>query len=185
MNGISQEELERNYQMVRRMAVKMARKTGLESDDLFQEGCIGLIEAARKFDHQKGTRLSTYSAPRIYARMIDFLRDWSHFKRKDLLKKRETGEEPCRIHSLEQFSDDRAKRNQLVFREEDSRKRHVEDLFDRAMSKLQGREKEIIELYYLHELYGADIAAHFSVSRQKLSLEKSRILQFLREELVA
>lgn len=40
---------------------------GIDERDLFQEGCIGLLEAIRRFDPSHGTRLSTYAAHWIRA----------------------------------------------------------------------------------------------------------------------
>jgi len=42
--------------------------------DLFQEGAIGLMEAAKRFDHRKGAKLSTFANYHIRGRMQQFLR---------------------------------------------------------------------------------------------------------------
>lgn len=47
-----------------RLVVSIARRYmghGVELEDLIQEGNLGLIQAAHKFDPQKGTRFSTYA----------------------------------------------------------------------------------------------------------------------------
>lgn len=41
--------------------VKKYMNRGVEFDDLFQEGVIGLMTAARKFDSRKGSKFSTYA----------------------------------------------------------------------------------------------------------------------------
>ena len=39
---------------------------GIEYDDLFQAGCLGLIKAAERFDESRGLCFSTYAVPMEY-----------------------------------------------------------------------------------------------------------------------
>lgn len=48
---------------------------GVETDDLYQLGCIGLLKAARGFDPQYGTQFSTYAVPKIAGEIRRYLRD--------------------------------------------------------------------------------------------------------------
>ena len=36
---------------------------GVEYDDLFQAGCVGLVKAAENFDDARGVKFSTYAVP--------------------------------------------------------------------------------------------------------------------------
>lgn len=56
--------------LVVKMAVRFARY-GLDAEDLAQEGRIGLMHAARKFDPTKGFRFSTYAAWWVRERMME------------------------------------------------------------------------------------------------------------------
>ncbi|AJY44722.1 RNA polymerase factor sigma-32 [Martelella endophytica] len=64
-----------------RLVVSMAGKFrgfGLPKSDLVQEGYVGLLEAAARFDHKRGVRFSTYASWWVRAAMQDFvLRNWS------------------------------------------------------------------------------------------------------------
>ncbi|CAN0655062.1 RNA polymerase factor sigma-32 [Nitratireductor aquimarinus] len=64
-----------------RLVIAMAsrfRNFGLPAADLIQEGHIGLLEAAARFDPERGVRFSTYATWWIRASMQDYvLRNWS------------------------------------------------------------------------------------------------------------
>lgn len=63
------------WSIVRRYAGR-----GVESEDLFQLGCIGLLKALRDFDPSYGTCFSTYAVPKIAGEMRRFLRDDGQIK---------------------------------------------------------------------------------------------------------
>ena len=48
---------------------------GIEYDDLFQAGCMGLCKAADAFDETRGVRFSTYAVPVILGEMRRLFRD--------------------------------------------------------------------------------------------------------------
>lgn len=59
-----------------RLAVKMAagfKGYGLPVSDLIQEGTLGLMDAAKKFDPEKGVRFSTYARWWILASIQDYV----------------------------------------------------------------------------------------------------------------
>ena len=48
---------------------------GVETDDLYQLGCVGVLKAIRGFDFSFGTCFSTYAVPKIAGEIRRFLRD--------------------------------------------------------------------------------------------------------------
>lgn len=48
---------------------------GVESDDLYQLGCVGFLKAVNGFDESYGTQFSTYAVPKICGEIRRFLRD--------------------------------------------------------------------------------------------------------------
>ena len=48
---------------------------GIETDDLYQLGCLGFIKAVNGFDLNFGTQFSTYAVPKISGEIRRFLRD--------------------------------------------------------------------------------------------------------------
>ena len=48
---------------------------GVETDDLYQLGCLGFLKAIDGFDLKYGTQFSTYAVPKIAGEIRRFLRD--------------------------------------------------------------------------------------------------------------
>ena len=48
---------------------------GVDSDDLYQLGCLGFLKAVQGFDFDYGTCFSTYAVPKIAGEIRRFLRD--------------------------------------------------------------------------------------------------------------
>lgn len=55
--------------------VKRFKNRGVELEDLFQIGCIGLMKAVDKFDDSFDVKFSTYAVPMITGEIKRFLRD--------------------------------------------------------------------------------------------------------------
>ena len=53
---------------------------GMEYDDLFQAGCMGLVKAADGFDESRGLKFSTYAVPVILGEMRRLFRDGGAIK---------------------------------------------------------------------------------------------------------
>lgn len=64
------------------------RGRGMEYDDLFQAGCVGLIKAYDAFDESRGVRFSTYAVPVILGEIRRLFRDGGSVKVGRTLKER-------------------------------------------------------------------------------------------------
>ena len=53
---------------------------GIEYDDLFQAGCMGLVKAADGFEEERGLRFSTYAVPVILGEVRRLFRDGGSVK---------------------------------------------------------------------------------------------------------
>ena len=75
--------IEENQGLVRSLAVTIHRKLPpyVELDDLIAYGQVGLAEAARDFDSQRGSRFSTYAYYRIRGSVYDGLSKMTWFSR--------------------------------------------------------------------------------------------------------
>lgn len=74
-DGAALEELLSSHlRLVLSVAARFSRR-GLSELELVAEGNLGLVEAARRFDHSRGTRFATYAAWWVRARISRFALD--------------------------------------------------------------------------------------------------------------
>lgn len=66
--------IEDNLRLVHACANRF-RGRGIEYEDLFQAGCMGLVKAVDGFDESRGVKLSTYAVPVILGEMKRLFRD--------------------------------------------------------------------------------------------------------------
>lgn len=85
VNLQDQEFIESNIGLVHSCAGKLKGR-GIEYDDLFQAGCMGLVKASRAFDWDRGVRFSTYAVPVILGEMRRLFRDGGTVKVSRTLK---------------------------------------------------------------------------------------------------
>ena len=57
------------------LCVNKFRGRGIEYDDLYSAGCIGLLKAADAFDSERGVKFSTYAVPVILGEIKRLFRD--------------------------------------------------------------------------------------------------------------
>ena len=61
---------------------RIPRSADVMLDDLCQEGMIGLIQAADRFDATKGKKFTSYAGTRINGAILDYLRRLDHIPRR-------------------------------------------------------------------------------------------------------
>lgn len=69
-----EEVIEKNLPLVHSLCRRFLGR-GIEYDDLYQAGCIGLIKAVDAFDESKGFAFSTYAVPVIMGEVRRLFRD--------------------------------------------------------------------------------------------------------------
>ena len=72
--GPREEFIQNNLGLVHACAHRFKGK-GIEYDDLFQAGCMGLVKATDAFDSERGVRFSTYAVPVILGEIKKLFRD--------------------------------------------------------------------------------------------------------------
>lgn len=79
MNNYNDSFIEQNLGLVHLCANRF-RGRGIEYDDLYGAGCIGLLKAAKGFDVDRGVRFSTYAVPVILGEIKRLFRDGGAIK---------------------------------------------------------------------------------------------------------
>lgn len=82
-----EEKIENNLGLVHSLANRFKGR-GVEYDDLFQAGCVGLIKAVDNFDESKGFAFSTYAVPVIMGEIKRIFRDGGTIKVSRSLKEK-------------------------------------------------------------------------------------------------
>ncbi len=79
--------VEENLGLVRLCAGRF-RGRGIEYEELYSAGCMGLVKAVRAFDRDRGVRFSTYAVPVILGEIRRLFRDGGAVKVSRSLKER-------------------------------------------------------------------------------------------------
>lgn len=76
MNQRRDQLVEAHLDLVRQLAVRVARRLppSFELDDLVQQGCLGLLQAADRYDPDLNSSFDAYARPRIKGAMLDSIR---------------------------------------------------------------------------------------------------------------
>lgn len=74
MNRLTDEFIEENLGLVHALANRF-RGRGIEYDELYSAGCMGLVKAAKGFDETRGLKFSTYAVPVILGEIKRLFRD--------------------------------------------------------------------------------------------------------------
>lgn len=77
--------IESNALLVKSIVFRFKNK-GVDFDDLYQLGCMGLLKAIYNFDESYGVRFSTYAVPMIIGEIKRFLRDDGEIKVSRIIK---------------------------------------------------------------------------------------------------
>lgn len=74
MNRLSDKFIEENLGLVHSLANRF-RGRGIEYEELYSAGCVGLVKAAKGFDEGRGLKFSTYAVPVILGEIKRLFRD--------------------------------------------------------------------------------------------------------------
>jgi RNA polymerase sigma factor for flagellar operon FliA len=180
--------------LARRVAASMPHS--IELGDLVQDGMIGLIDAACRFDEARGIKFETFAERRVRGAMIDALRRdaWPRGVRRQRREleaareelRRELGAEPSLADLAARVGSDEARLGRTIVRIntiESTSPLSAGDNVDG--SSLPPRERKVIGLYYYGEATMKQIGAEIGVNESRVSQLHARAVQRLRKALGA
>ncbi len=156
------EIIEKNLPLVTYTLRKYFAPNACEWDDLFQEGCIGLIQAVDRFNPDLGYTFSTYACRLIWGRATNYLRDKTHSIRPP------RGAAPMAVCSLDQESAEGLTLAAIVPAAKTDDLDTLID-FDFARQRLNGKERKAIDLKARRDLYQCEIGEALEVSQSQAS----------------
>ena len=158
-----------NLSLVGIIARSRIRRLGRKVDlgDLISLGFIGLVDAAHRFNPDRGYRFNTFASWRIHGAISDGLR--------------EPGKRRGRNIQLDQSIDVDCFPSAECFRPEAPLvESEVKVAVRKAIGLLTAREKSIIELYHFENIGMREIAKRYGVSASAISFAHKRALGKLR-----
>lgn len=125
------------YRLVVSIAMRF-KHYGIPMNDLIQEGNLGLMEAAKRFDPHREVRFSTYSKWWVRATIQDFvLRNWS------IVRTGSTTAQKQLFFNLNRLRNELLKFNQDAFSNEDRQK--IADILKVTMSDVSDMESRLAQ----------------------------------------
>jgi RNA polymerase sigma factor (sigma-70 family) len=143
---------------------------GADYDDLYQAGCVGLINAVDRFDLGRGDEFAAFAAPNVTGEMRRYLRDHGSTVRPP----RKPDGKPDAV-VMTQLQEGLQAKGALP---EDLAESHI--LLADAAGRLGERERRILYLRYVRDLGPDEIARELGISRRQLSRNSKAALTKLR-----
>lgn len=123
--------------------------------ELIQEGTVGLLEAAERYDYKKGVAFSLFAVHRIRGRMLDYLQ-------------REYGKRTLSLDSETIEGSGVSWAECLISGElspvESAERQFLSDKVFEAMDRLSANEQKVLSGIYLEDKTASDLAASINVS---------------------
>ena len=187
--------VEEHLELVDRIVRGMLRRlpSHIDKSDLIQQGRIGLMEAAKRYDRSSAATFKTFATYRIRGEIIDGMRAFSHGRPNDDSWKEITESIGSRnrksygsdelggfISSVHMLS---TAFSMAPSTEDDPMDESVEkQTLWEAVSRLPERERRVCELLYQNDMTMQDIADVLGTSKASVSRLHKRALERLRKD---
>ena len=177
------------------------RGRGIEYDDLYGAGCMGLVKACDNFDPERGVCFSTYAVPVILGEIKKLFRDGGTVKVSRSLKElslkinaererclKRTGQEPG-VTELAETLGTTPEQIALAIRAALPMESPEEALSDRiglseVMDRLDSGDRQLIRLRFFAGRTQSETARVLGTTQVQISRRERRILKWMREQLL-
>lgn len=149
-----------------------ASRPELQYDDLYQDGCIGLLEAIQRYRHDSGVPFAAYARFRIKGAMIDGLRhtNWNFRKARSTDERRRRSREVSLDEPGAVAVADRPLSTDYL----------LLGAAGRVLEALPERWKQVLRLHYVEGLTFVEVAAELGLTVRWVRLVHSTALERLR-----
>jgi|DewCreStandDraft_4_1066084.scaffolds.fasta_scaffold16159_2 RNA polymerase sporulation-specific sigma factor len=142
--------------------------------DLLQEGIVGLIEAAERFDPSKGIKFTTFAPFRIRGRIINYL---ERNNNKDINLDDNTQAMQELLGMATNFADPtNTKKNVEKIAEDDM----LLNVVLQSLNRLSEKERLVVTGIYIHDKKATDLAREMGISNSYLSRLQKKGIRRLR-----
>ena len=189
---------EENLGLVHLCANKF-RGRGIEYDDLYSAGCIGLLKAVKAFDCGRGVKFSTYAVPVILGEIKRLFRDGGSIRVSRSLKElslriREICEEFCQregrdptiseLCAISGENESDVSEALCVSQPVLSLTSGEDDSQIDIPSEAPEKDRVLLELRYFHELTQSKTAQALGMTQVQVSRREKKLLAQIRRELL-
>ncbi|NFD30443.1 sigma-70 family RNA polymerase sigma factor [Clostridium botulinum] len=147
-------------------------------EDLFQEGCLGLMKAANRFNSTRGAKFSTYAYPYVDGQILRMIESdkWYGKNREERLE----GIAPYSLDAaIDGLDGEIAYIDSIGDYDFNFEKVEIKTLIDILPEKL----KKITEMYYMQSFTQIEIARKFGCSKSNVTRLKIEALDYLKFQL--
>lgn len=184
--------VEDNAPMVRAIAGQQAAKMPrhIAVDDLYQEGLIGLLDAARKYDPALGVSFPAYARRRVLGAILDYIRDQGPLSRDHHKALRNSGNAGPKFVSLSVLrknakAPEEAAHEVLAARDHSvaacERRLLVRELVARVWPRLTTRERQTLRFAILGDMGINATARKLGLCVSRLVMLQRHVFEKLRE----
>ena len=162
------------------------RGRGMEYDDLYSAGCVGLIKAYDNFDESRGVCFSTYAVPVILGEIKKLFRDGGTVKVSRSLKELGMRVQAAREHTMKLTPEGGEDGDQQLDIPVESPEEELADRISLAevIEALPEQDKQLIRLRFYGNRTQSETAKALHTTQVQISRRERKILIRLRTRLL-